>query len=711
MFITSHATLVISRNLKRCQCNAISVQGSIQCDCLLRDSKHYRTFLRRKDLHRKPIFVTHGRKPSSFVLLCSETEQFHTAKHSRDSQSRKKLFSSENLEDDGFVLEEEDVDDEDLGASGVLVLLLDRPMRMDKKRKLDWSDLVLVMALVAVVYAVVWTFSRVFADVSIAESNIITSPIVLPWYMLQSVLRIVLAYGFSLVFAIVYAYLAYRVEFAAQFLLLILDILQSIPLLSFLPGIVLGVIYLFPEQRIGEEIAAILLLFTSMAWNLVFGFYQSLCGIPKELHETAEIFRLNAWKRFWLLELPSGAMSLVWNSIISVAGGWFFLISIESFTLGKQDFRIPGLGSFLAVAADDGNFRAIWFGLVTIVTVIVILNYLIWWPLIAWTEKFSFSYQRTSGEGTRSTVLNILQRSSLLRGLHERWFVPFWDWFVNIDWRDSKDETIVTRAGQRWMKSGLFKLLKERAVLFLPTIVSVLFWCLTGVGVFLAIRALKCLHILVWKRLLIAALLTSTRVIAAICFSLLLSVPIGVAIGRNRNLAAYLQPLVQIAASVPATALFPFLILALSRLGGGLQFGSIALMMLGTMWYILFNVIAGAQAIPYEFFEVDKIYNRKSRWLRWKTLILPGIFPYLITGVITAVGGAWNASIVSEYVQFQGEVIKTEGVGAIISEAATTGNYPLLLAGTIVMSGLVLLTNRFVWSPLYRLAQERYRIS
>jgi len=198
-------------------------------------------------------------------------------------------------------------------------------------------------------------------------------------YALQSTLRIFIAYIVSLLFALIYAYIAYKVEFAAQFLLLVLDILQSIPLLSFLPGVVLGIIYLFPGQRIGEEIAAILLLFTSMAWNIVFCFYQSLCGIPKDLHEAAEIFRLNPWKRFWLLELPSGAISLVWNSIISVAGGWFFLISIESFTLGNQDFRIPGLGSFLAVAANEGNFRSIWFGLATIILVIVILNYLIWW--------------------------------------------------------------------------------------------------------------------------------------------------------------------------------------------------------------------------------------------------------------------------------------------------------------------------------------------
>lgn len=312
-------------------------------------------------------------------------------------------------------------------------------------------------------------------------------------------------------------------------------------------------------------------------------------------------------------------------------------------------------------------------------------------------------------EISRSSVLNFLQRSSLLRSFHERLFVPFWDWFVNWEWRNQvRSKSSILSSTIRWKLSDLKT---SKFVRVLPSILVGMFWVFTVIGVYAASNVFRSLSWIIWKRLFIASLLTCARVVVALALSLVITVPIGVLIGRNQKLAAYLQPIVQIAASVPATSLFPFLLLALSRIGGGLQVGSVALMMLGTMWYILFNVIAGAQAIPFEFFEVDQIYGRGDRLLRWRTLILPGIFPYLITGIVTAVGGAWNASIVSEYVHFQGTLVKTEGLGAIISEAAATGNYPLLLASTLVMSGLVLLTNRFLWNPLYRLAQERFRIS
>ncbi|EME28793.1 ABC transporter, sulfonate/nitrate/taurine transport, transmembrane [Galdieria sulphuraria] len=640
------------------------------------------------------IFRKIARIEHSVLYMSSETDLYGHDRRKNKSHVRSKPFATHSTAEDGFVLEEEEecVEDAESSSSSRLpgwslplfiiyvshslcayaVLLLDRPVRIDQKRRFSWNDFFLVLVLIAVVYAVVSTFSHVFTGISPSELAISTNPKSLPWqvflfctllslgftyllnrYALQSTLRISLAYIVSLLFALVYAYLAYKVEFAAQFLLLVLDILQSIPLLSFLPGVVLGIIYIFPGQRIGEEIAAILLLFTSMAWNIVFCFYQSLCGIPKDLNEAAEIFRLNPWKRFWLLELPSGAISLVWNSIISVAGGWFFLISIESFILGNQDFRIPGLGSFLAVAANEGNFRSIWFGLATIILVIVVLNYLIWWPLIAWTEKFSYSYQRNA-EISRSSVLNFLQRSSLLRSFHDRFFVPFWDWFVNLQLKQVGTEPYMSSnvvEVDRW-KRNLLKVI--------PSLFIGAFWIFTIIGVYAASNVLRSLNLLIWKKLFVASLLTCARVVAALALSLVITVPVGVMIGRNQRLSAYLQPIVQIAASVPATALFPFLVLALTRIGGGLEMGSIALMMLGTMWYILFNVIAGAQAIPFEFFEVDQIYGKGDRFLRWRTLILPGIFPYLITGIVTAVGGAWNASIVSEYVNFQGTLVKTE---------------------------------------------------
>jgi NitT/TauT family transport system permease protein len=504
------------------------------------------------------------------------------------------------------------------------------------------------------------------------------------------------AYFLSLLFTLVYAYSAYRSPLAAKILIPLLDILQSIPVLSFLPGVVLALITLFPGQRIGVELAAIILIFTGMTWNMTFSFYQSLSGIPRELKEAAQVYRLNAWQRFWTLELPAGAIGLVWNSVMSVAGGWFFLIAIESFTLGDKNFNLPGLGAYLSKAANEGNFGAIGWGLAVLIGVIIVIDFSIWQPLIAWVEKFK--YQSVEAANVpQSKLLDFLRRSATLRVLKAR-IAPIGN---NFDRSLAKAFALANRPENSRKKTTVFMWINW---LFVSGFTIIVLW-----GTWEAVMLLRLLSLSEWKQVISGAIFTALRVTCALFLSLLWAVPVGVAIGRNPRLAQILQPLVQIAASVPATALFPVLLLALTQIGGGLQIGSIALMMLGTMWYLLFNVIAGAQSIPYELFEAAQVY-KLSLIQRWKTLILPGIFPYLITGIITAVGGAWNASIVSEYVQFKGQVITANGLGETISQATATGNFPLLLAATSVMSLLVVLTNRLVWRPLYRLAQEKYQL-
>ena len=603
------------------------------------------------------------------------------------------------------------------------------------------TDFALIGTIIAIVYGLVRTCSRVFSTTPYSSLAISTSLSVLPGYAAQSLTRILVAYVVSLVFSLGYAYVAHRVSFAAQILMLIIDVLQSIPLLSFLPGVVLGLIAIFPGARVGVELAAVLLLFTSMAWNMVLGFYQSLCTISHDLYDVARTFRLSAWKRFWMLELPAGAIGLIWNSIISVAGGWFFLISIESFELGNKDFRLPGLGSYLAAAAQAGDYRAILSGLGTVIAIIVFIDFLIWRPLIVWSSKFSEGGARSSDPALmpRSAVLSFLRRSTIMRALQDRFIGPLWDKFVNLDAlmprRKASLKPAVSLASNGALTDYMqvsvagpaktsnpdvptqTRINNKGSVAIRNGLVSFLTWALRAafgvVLVFVSWKAFelaKLLSLPAWISLGKASVFTFARVVAALILSLIWTVPAGVAIGRDARLSAKVQPIVQVAASVPATALFPFVLLFLAKLGGGLQIGSVALMMLGTMWYVLFNVVAGTQAIPAEFWEVDAMYNRASRWKRWRTLILPGIFPYLLTGIVTAVGGAWNASIVSEYVMFRGGVLKTAGLGATISEAAAAGNYPLLLAGTVVMSVLVLLTNRFVWGPLYKLAETKYRI-
>lgn len=574
------------------------------------------------------------------------------------------------------------------------------PVTRDRKVEFrpgwDFRDFGMLLALLALLFGIVRTAAQ-FGGAYDYKLQIQTSLDVLPAYTAQTLLRMAAAYFFSLGFTLIYAYVAYRSKLASIILIPLLDILQSIPVLSFLPGVVLALIALFPGQRIGVEIAAILLIFTGMTWNMTFSFYQSLCSIPKELIEAARIYRLNSWQRFWTLELPSGAIGLIWNSVMSVAGGWFFLIAIESFTLGKKDFRLPGLGSYLATAANKGDFGAIGWGLLTLIGVIVIIDFFIWRPLIAWAEKFKFETVEAQNS-PQSVVLDFLRRSPTLRVLNTHVWKPL----SRVVDKGARQPLLPRISATHPRQQS--QLVQWLNWLFLSGVTFIVLW-----GTWEAALLLRVLHGSDWQNVITGAILTALRVLTALIFSLAWTVPVGVSIGRNPRLAQILQPLVQIAASVPATALFPVLLLGLTQIAGGLQIGSIVLMMLGTMWYVLFNVIAGAQSIPSDLFEAARVY-KLSRWQRWQTVILPGIFPYLITGIITAVGGAWNASIVSEYIQFQGRVETTTGLGATISQATATGNFPLLLAATAVMSLLVVLTNRLVWRPLYRLAQEKYQL-
>ncbi|MBW4668714.1 MAG: ABC transporter permease subunit [Cyanomargarita calcarea GSE-NOS-MK-12-04C] len=559
-----------------------------------------------------------------------------------------------------------------------------------------WQDALLILAIVSLIVAIVRTASN-FSGALPVNLVISTDITALPGYTAQTLIRMVLAYFVSLVFTLIYAYSAYRFRLARLILIPLLDILQSIPVLSFLPGVVLALIAVFPGQRIGVELASILLIFTGMAWNMVFSFYQSLSSIPTELLEAARVYRLNLWQQFWTLELPAGVIGLVWNSVMSVAGGWFFLIAIESFTLGDKDFRLPGLGSFLANAASKGDFPAIFCGLAVLIGVIVAIDFFAWRPLIGWAEKFKFEMVEAQNS-PESWVLDLLRRSPTFRVISDRVFQPI---------QSALDKGLITAFPVRTLPVNARGRIKFPALLnwiFVSGFALIVLW-----ATWEAVILLRFLSRNDWLTVLRGATFTALRVIVALILSLLWTVPVGVAIGRDRKLAQFLQPLVQIAASVPATALFPVLLLGLTRIAGGLEIGSVALMMLGTMWYLLFNVIAGAQSIPSDLFEAAWVY-KLSLVQRWKTLILPAIFPYLITGIITAVGGAWNASIVSEYVTFQGKVISTNGLGATISQATATGNFSLLLAATTVMSLLVVLTNRLVWRPLYKLAQDKYQI-
>jgi NitT/TauT family transport system permease protein len=470
----------------------------------------------------------------------------------------------------------------------------------------------------------------------------------------------------------------------------LLDILQSIPVLSFLPGVMLSMIALFPSHQLGVELGSILLIFTGQVWNMAFSFYTSLKSMPRELGEAARIYRFGRLQRFLQLELPFGAIGLLWNSMVSMAGGWFFLMACEMFPLGDREFRLPGLGSYLQTAASAGDVAAICWGLAAMIAIIVLIDQLLWRPLIAWSDKFKFE-QVESAATASNPVLKILRRSGI------------------VTWVGAATDKLIERfiAGSA-VSPGKASVRRSSSaavpwILMSAAIALAAFAALHAIGMLSGISGHE------WISTLGHAGATFLRVNAALLIASAWTIPAGVAIGFHPKLARIAQPLAQIAASVPATALFPILLLAIIRFGGGLGIASILLMLLGTQWYILFNVIAGALAIPSELKEVGSVF-RFDRSLRWRVIILPGIFPYLVTGLVTASGGAWNASIVAEYFHLKGQVFSTAGLGAQISRASDTGRLDILLLSTIVMSAMVVCINRLVWRPLYRLAENRYRL-
>ncbi len=557
-------------------------------------------------------------------------------------------------------------------------------------------DIAVFAAVFAVIFGV-YSIGRSWLGPVKVESAISQNPRSLPLYALYSLVRILLAYAISLVFALLYGYVAAKSKHAEMVLIPLLDILQSIPVLSFLPGVMLAMVALFPNRQLGVEIGSIILIFTGQVWNIAFSFYSSLKTIPRDLREAAIIYRFSRWQRFVELDLPFSTIGLVWNSMMSVAGGWFFLMACEMFVLGDKDFRLPGLGSFLQTAASSGNTSAMLWGLATMVAVIVLMDQLIWRPVIAWADKFKFE-QVESSSTSQNSLLNFIRKESFIIRAYRRVFHPM------VDWLTARFARSARRASETIRSSNAAKPRPWIAWLFVPVAAV-----LVGYGVYRCFQELSHLHRGDYFLLVRSAGYTFLRVNLALVIGALWTIPVGVAVGFSPRFARFMQPIVQLAASIPATALFPVILVFLVQLRGGVEIAAMTFMLLGTQWYILFNVIAGAMAIPTDLKEAAHIF-RFTRFDRWRYLILPGIFPYLVTGMVTASGGAWNASIIAEYFHFRGGIVEAPGLGSTISRASDAGRFDLLLASTLIMATVVVLINRLLWRRLFRLASTRYKL-
>jgi NitT/TauT family transport system permease protein len=525
-----------------------------------------------------------------------------------------------------------------------------------------------------------------------ASSTISLDPAEIPYYAVRSLLRMFIGLFLSIVFTLVYATAAARLPRAEKILLPILDILQSVPVLGFLTVIASTLVALFPGSDLGLEFASIFAIFTSMAWNITFAFHASLVSQPRELDEAARVMRLTKWERFWKLDVPSGMIPMIWNGMMSFGGAWFFLTASEAISVDGKSYALPGIGSYVATAALQDNLGDILWAIVAMVVMVLGVNFLFWRPMVAWAERFRIG-DSASADKPRSVVLDLIRRSQIN------------DWLARP-----------TRPFGRAMDSATRPFgLAEHPLRKPPARQR------TGDVAFTTVVVLAVLFG-VWEALSYIdrnvgfgqfgtafgdGALTFLRVIVVLIVSTVIWVPVGVWIGMNPRVSRLAQPIVQVAASFPANFLYPFLMALFIALGIGLDYGGIVLMLMGAQWYILFNVIAGASTIPNDLRESMRVM-KVNGWLRWKVLILPAIFPTYVTGAITAAGGAWNASIVAEFVTYDHRRIAARGLGAYITEASSTGDTAKVVLGVVVMSVYVVLVNRFFWRRLYHLAERRF---
>ncbi len=553
----------------------------------------------------------------------------------------------------------------------------------------DWALLPLVLALLALL---AYGASQMTRPFQVGDPLPVTLDVwQLPYYLLRTTLRMFLALAGSLVFAAVFAVLAAKYRAAERVLVPMLDILQSIPILGFLSITVAGFIALFPGNLFGVECAAIFAIFTSQAWNMAFSLYQSLRTVPAELKEAAAVFQLSGWQRFWRLELPFAMPGLLWNTMMSMSGGWFFLVAAEAISVAGQDIKLPGVGSYIALAIQARDLGAIGWAIVTMLAGILLYDQLLFRPLVAWADKFRFE-AGGSENVPQSWLLDWLRRA---RGVQHVARLAAWPLQRSLTTMRRRYDGTSIRARPRRPLPGLARawdaLVAACALFALWRLASFVHadvgWAETG-------------------RVFVLGFYTLVRVLAMVALALLVWVPVGVWIGMNPRWAGRLQAVAQFLAAFPANLVFPLVVVLIVRWQLDPDLWLSPLIVLGTQWYILFNVIAGASGVPTELRFASQNLGLAG-WLRWKRYLLPAVFPSLITGAITASGGSWNASIVAEYVSWGDTTLVAAGLGSYIAQQTAAGDFPRIALGIGVMCLFVMTLNRFVWRRLYRQAEER----
>ena len=521
----------------------------------------------------------------------------------------------------------------------------------------------------------------------------------IPYYAGRTLLRMWIAFGCSLLFTFAIGYAAAKNRIARALILPAIDVLQSVPVLGFLSATVTGFMALFPGSLLGVECAAIFAIFTGQVWNMTFGFYHSLVTIPTDLGEAAVTFRLTRWQRFRLLEVPASMHSLLWNSMMSFGGGWFFVAQSEAISVMGMSIKLPGIGSYMASAVERGDNTAAFWAVLAMLVVIVASDQLVWRPLIAWADRFKMELTEST-QSPSSWFYDLLRLSIVFDWLSEWVLNPVSELFSRISFR--KGAAVTTAKSQSvfrrlilWSITGVLGLYV--IILAARGLVDAVQAVRTGVSLQMA------LHV-AWL-----GLLTMGRVVAMTVLATLLWTPVGVWIGFHPKVARVAQPLAQIAASFPVNMTFPIVVGLFVAWRIPMNWGSILLIAMGTQWYLLFNVIAGAMAIPNDLKDAARTYGLRG-WSLWRTLILPAIFPFWVTGACTAAGGAWNASIVAELATWGDTTLKADGLGALIAEVTQRGDTPLILFCISTMSFFVVVTNQLIWRRLYALAERRFRL-